>query len=280
MRAACSTARERSTRRPMAPSARSSTAGSSTTPAPSSGRPAPPHFPSPRRSTTTAQSTSSSAPLALEGAGARTRTRGEFRGATVNHPGTYNVTGLTEVDAGQAHFTGTMTNAGNGLSLSGGTADFSSGETIAPTTLGMTGGILTGSDTVNVSGLTTWSSGTMDGAGVTNCNGGLNFDTAGQKGVSRTVSSSGNATWTAGDIRLFSADGIFNNSGTFDAQADGTTSVMFDSGDFHNMGTFKRTTSPTTLAVSCTFTNTGTVRVDAGTLNLSGGYTQTAGTTL
>src|SRR5262249_48553908 len=168
-----------------------------------------------------------------------TGTHVEFGFATVNHAGTYNVTGSTDIAGGQVHFTGTVTNVGAALDISAGTADFSSGETIAPTTLTMTGGTLTGPGPVPVGRLTTPAAGIMDGAGTTNCNGGIAFGTNGQKGVSRTVNSPGTATWTTGDIRLYAAGGVFNNSGTFDAQADGTASVMFDTGGFHNTGTLK-----------------------------------------
>src|SRR5262249_35143511 len=191
--------------------------------------------------------------------------------ATLNHPGTYNVTGTTHVSSGQANFTGTVTNVGTTLDISGGTVDFSSGEAITPTTLTMTGGTLTGSDTVPVSGLTTWSAGIMDGAGTTNCNGGIAFGTSGQKGVSRIVNSPGTATWTAGDIRIYSAGGTFNNSGTLDAQGGGTTSTMVDTGPVHNTGLFKRTTSTTITSVTSAFDNDGTVDVQTGGLILGGG---------
>src|SRR5262249_52923777 len=109
-----------------------------------------------------------------------------------------------------------------------------------------------------------------------------------QKGLSRTVNSPGNATWTAGDIRIYSAGGTFNNSGTFDAQADGTQSTIFDTGPFFNTGLFKRTTSPTISSISSVFDNDGTVDVQTGGLSLAGrggaspstGYFGAAGTLL
>ena len=47
------------------------------------------------------------------------------------------------------------------------------GEPINVTTLNLSAGVLTGTDVITVSGLTTWSGGQMTGAGVTNTNGGL-----------------------------------------------------------------------------------------------------------
>jgi hypothetical protein len=151
-----------------------------------------------------------------------TGTTVEFTGATVNTAGP-TTSRRHERDRGAAHFTGTVTSVGTALTISGGTADFSSGEAIAPTTLTFTNGTLTGSDNINVSGLTIWSAGTMDGSGATHCNGGMTLDGAGQKGLSRTLTSAGSSTWTDGNIRIFVAGGDWTNTGTFDAQGDSTS---------------------------------------------------------
>src|SRR5207237_3834491 len=53
------------------------------------------------------------------------------------------------------------------LTVSGGTVNFSSGQPVIIPMLILSGGLLTGSDTITVSGLTTWSAGTMSGTGST-----------------------------------------------------------------------------------------------------------------
>ncbi|HSH15039.1 MAG TPA: hypothetical protein VLD18_03325, partial [Verrucomicrobiae bacterium] len=151
----------------------------------------------------------------ISGAGA-----GVFSGGTVNHGGTYNLTGSTTVSGGTANFMGTVTSVGASLTVSGGTANFtgstttiagiplsisngtanfSSGNLISFTTLDITGGTLTGTDQVDVSGLTTWApafQSFMSGTGMTNANGGLMLDGNGSKIVSmRTLTSAGAGTW-------------------------------------------------------------------------------------
>src|SRR5207248_82534 len=84
------------------------------------------------------------------------------------------------------------------LSIAGGTANFSSGAAINAVTLGESGGVLTGSDTVTVSGLTTWTNGNMTGVGVTNANGGLTiaFGNSYPTLDARTLNNAGTATQT------------------------------------------------------------------------------------
>src|SRR5262249_14346275 len=135
----------------------------------------------------------------------------------------------------------------------------------------VSGGIVNGSGNVTVDGMLDWSSGSMAGTGTTTVNGALNLATTGQKGVQRTINSSGTATWTAGDIRLYATGGGFNHAGPFDAQSDGTVNTIFDTGTFHNTGTFKRTVSNTISSMTSAFDNDGTVDVQTGGLSLAGG---------
>jgi hypothetical protein len=69
-------------------------------------------------------STSRQAPPSPEPRSSSPARRSTMRGPTTS-PAPPNVT------AGAAHFTGTVTSVGAALTISGGTADFSSGETIA-----------------------------------------------------------------------------------------------------------------------------------------------------
>src|SRR5262249_17365284 len=103
------------------------------------------------------------------------------------------------------------------LTLSGGTANFSSGAAIHTATLTQSAGTLTGSDTVTVSGLTTWYGGTMSGTGVTTAQGGLQLgqaDTSTHNEIldTRTFNNAGAASWV-GSSGSFIQNSIctFNN---------------------------------------------------------------------
>ena len=68
----------------------------------------------------------------------------------------------------------TVTNVGD-LAISGGTLNFSSGDTITVPSYTQSSGTLTGSDPLIVSGATIWSGGTMTGSGQTTANGLVTF---------------------------------------------------------------------------------------------------------
>ncbi len=75
---------------------------------------------------------------------------------------------------------------------------------------------------------------------------------------------------------------VINNTGTWDAQTDGAAIVNYYLGatSFNNSGTFKKSAGTGTTSISIAFTNTGTVDVQSGTLNVSGSsFKQTAGIT-
>jgi adhesin HecA-like repeat protein len=99
-------------------------------------------------------------------------------------------------------------------------ATFASGEAINSTTLSITGGTLQGTDTVTVSGLTTWSGGTMMGAATTNANGGIAYS-GGQMELrsGRVLNTAGASTWTSGEVQVGSGASI-TNTGSWDCQVD------------------------------------------------------------
>ncbi len=214
-----------------------------------------------------------------------------FTAGTVNLHGSYNVSGSTTVSgAATVQFAAdsSVATVGASLAISGGTASFDSGETIGPGTLSLSGGSLEGSDEVTVSGLTTWTGGTMSGTGVINANGGIAMSgTAVKDLVTRTLNNPGTATWTGtGAVRLGSG-AVINNAGLWDAQSNATLSAILGTPrTFNNLGTFRKSAGSGTTTVSVTFNNTGAVQVQTGTLNLTLGGTSTgsfigsAGTTL
>ncbi len=161
----------------------------------------------------------------------------------------------------------------------------------APGTTGQltfSSGFLGGTATLTVSGLTTFSNGTMTGAGITQANGGALFNTAGDRRVTdgRTLNLGGNSTWTGGIIRVANNANINNQAGvTFDTNFDGTMgNGIGTAGTFNNAGTFTKSAGTGTTTIGegsgVTFNNTGTVNVNSGTLRLNSAVTQHSGTTL
>jgi hypothetical protein len=209
-------------------------------------------------------------------------------GGTVNFDGSYNVTSGTTVSGGTANFdpAGTVSSVGSALGISGGVANFSSGEAINSTTLSLTRGILQGTDTINVSGLTTFGSSgnvpAMEGAGITNANGGMSINSfITELRSSRVLNTGGTTTWTGGQIRVSGGASITNN-GSWDCQADDQMwNASGGSASFTNSAgaTFKKSAGVGATAVNIPFTNAGNVLALSGTLRFSNGYPQTAGVT-
>jgi hypothetical protein len=87
-------------------------------------------------------------------------------GGTVNHAGSYTVTGTTTVTGGTANFTGAVTNnVGAALVVSGGTANFSNAAPVVFSTINLSGsGTVAGTQTVTSSGVLTWTGGEMTGS--------------------------------------------------------------------------------------------------------------------
>jgi hypothetical protein len=99
----------------------------------------------------------------------------------------------------------------------------------------------------------------------------------------KTVNNAGVVTWNSGQISTGNG-AIINNlaTATFNNTFDGT--FAFDQGGtlatFNNAGTFSKTAGSATTTFSTAFNNTGTVNVQSGTLSLSGGGTEIAGSAL
>ena len=238
-------------------------------------------------------------------------------GGTLNLTGAYNVTGGTGgVSNGISNFHGTTTATGS-VSATGsatlnfttpiatmpissvlvnnpnGTLNFSTGNPVTVTTLALTNGTLTGTDTLTITGLLTWSGGAICTAtdcqapagaqAVTNANGGI----AGSGDLylyGRTLNNAGTATFSpaSGSSNFFFGyNAVVNNraGGSWNLAGDYN---FFNVGNvtpaFNNAGLFKKTAGAgTSVAIQVPFTNTGTVQANAGAINFSGLYTQNAG---
>ena len=217
----------------------------------------------------------------VSGPGAAVR----FDGGTVNVTGTYNITGTTSVMGATANFVGTI-NAVGALAITSGNANFSSGELIQASTLNLgTSGTLSGSDTVSVTGLSTWTGGTMTGTGTTNTDGGLNITGPTAKIFSggRTLNTAGTTNWsgsTGGNTNeiIVAGGSIINNSGTWNDQNAHTVRLLNNGGtgnQFNNSGTYTRSGVTGETQIGIGFDNSGTLTIQAGTLNFSGSLVQT-----
>jgi hypothetical protein len=204
----------------------------------------------------------------------------------------YTLTGTTSVDAGMLTFPGPVTLGTLNISNSG-TVEADAGTTVA--TLNQSGGVLTGSGIVTVTGATLLLGGIMTGTGATIAQGGLTIDSAGATiAGGRTLENQGVANWI-GDSMQFGApgitsptglDGIFRNDvgAVFNANVnngfaqissvDGPAAGLFD-----NRGTFRQigAASP---QIGVAFTNSGTLEIDSNGLALNGGGHSTGSITV
>jgi VCBS repeat-containing protein len=169
------------------------------------------------------------------------------------------------------------------ITISGGSLNISSTtvESVIEGSFTLSGGELTGSGNVTIGGLFTWALGSggsapMTGTGETTANGGINITSGWYIRLYRTLNNAGTATFSGGYPFYIETGGTFNNleGATFDYRTD---AIIQGTGVFNNYGTFKRTTSTGTGAISCPFNNynPGTVNVASGTLSFRANGTHT-----
>src|SRR6516162_5129123 len=236
----------------------------------------------------------SGATLQLGGPTSGTALSGPISGAgavifdlgTVTYTGTYNVTGGTTASGGATvNFTSpaTLTNIGP-LTVSGGTLNFSTGKAITTSSLTHSSGTLAGSDTVTVTGATTWSGGIESGTGVTNANGGMTI--TGEPFLdTRTMNNAKTATWNGVQFLMQNAS-VFNNKSGATWNHENDASIVFNGGGtptFNNAGTFEKTGGTNNSGggiAGINFNNSGTVIAKSGLLQVGQFYTQTTGSTL
>jgi hypothetical protein len=203
---------------------------------------------------------------------------------TVDVHGSYAASAATNVTGGTLtlHPDATLASLGSAVTIDVGTLDLASGETASATTLAITGGgTLQASDALSVSGLTTWTAGTMAGSGTTSAGGGIAFSGSPVKDLvgTRRLEVAGSTTWTGtGSIRL-GPGAVIHNTGDWDAQSTAALAPLPTGGLFENAagGTFRKSVGTGATSIQVPFTNAGAVRGQIGTLAFSGGYTQSAG---
>ena len=150
--------------------------------------------------------------------------------------------------------------------------------------LNQTGGTLTGSGIVTVSGTATFSSTSIRGTGQTIIQGATTLGTGGiNMDEGRLLEFRGGVT-TSGtsysiNLEAFNPGGggaIRNAAGsTFvdSTSSSGSITTSFGGGSFENLGTFQKTGAGTTT-INVAFTNSGAVQVDAGILRFTRSSTQ------
>ena len=178
------------------------------------------------------------------------------------------------------------------VSVGSGTLNFSTGSNVTITTLNLTNaGTLTGTDSLTVTGVTTWSSAsTMSGTGPLIAQGGLNISDPGGSGFvtlnTRTLENFGTATFASAGGNFFQMQNatVINEPGaTWNITSEGF-SVSSGTDSFNNQGTFNNSGTST---INVPFANVGSVAVNSGTLTLgdggssgAGGFTIAASSTL
>jgi RHS repeat-associated protein len=191
--------------------------------------------------------------------------------------------GRLTVVGGAATFEGSF-NSGMALAINGGTASFNGSPSFASG--GLSNGTLSGSGEVSITGTFDWTGGTMSGSGKTIIanTGALNLSGASARNLNRVLESHGAGTWSGGELQM--NGGTLSNHGSFTAN----NSAALDSygmggvNAFNNVGTFTKQGTGLTrfwqYNTTVAFHNSGTVEVQAGTLGLDGGGTQSGAFTV
>ena len=207
-----------------------------------------------------------------------------FNGGTTNVGGSYSVAGTTTVSGGTANLNGSVANVGSALVVSAGAMNFSNSAGVTMGTLNLSGGAIGGTQSLTMTGASTWTGGSMSGTGSTTFNGALVLSGNVLRDITgRAVNFAGTTTWTniaggnGGQLRTGSG-AVLTNSGTFLDQTAFDTSINANLGgvatSFVNSGVYTKS-GATTTTVTTAFNNaaTGVVNVNVGTLTFGGGGT-------
>jgi len=202
----------------------------------------------------------------------------DFNGGTQTISGTLAGTGTVRFSGAAATVSGTW--SGMPIEVSGGSAALNSSGTIPALTL--SGGTLTGSGNVTVSGPSTWSGGTIAGSGALTFGNGATITMTGANAatLSRPLLNQGTINFAAASSAMVINGVPITNSGTLDIQS-ASQDILVTAGTppFVNSGTLKKSAGAGAVQFAAPLMNTGVVEIDAGTLNVSGTYGQSAGTT-
>ncbi|HEY8251321.1 MAG TPA: DUF4347 domain-containing protein, partial [Burkholderiales bacterium] len=216
----------------------------------------------------------------LEAASSVTTNNVNFTSGTTNVGGVYNIAGTTRVNGGTANFNSPLTSLGATLIVSSGAANLGT-NTATVTTFSQSGGTLSGTGNLTVTGVTTLSGGTMTGSGDTITQGALTISGLVGLDAGRLLDVRGGANWTAGQINLNpsstgGAGSVLNRAGsTFATSFDGLMLTGTFGGEvgpaslFTNEGIFRKTGGTGQTELRLPFNNSNVVEVLSGTLSLT-----------
>lgn len=208
------------------------------------------------------------------------KTNGEvILSGTYEFGGTYDVLKKTTLTLNTSDFTGTVTNLGDTLNISGGQINFLSEEINVPV-IQITSGSLGGTAAVQVTQVFNWSGGNINGTGSVNVPVNAKMNITGDLAkyiANRTLNNLGTISWEGEGKIYISGGGVINNSGLFDIKnnsalyhAAGTSSVPthfnnLPSGIIRKYSDGKTTWGQT---VGLYFDNQGLIDLQKGTLSL------------
>jgi uncharacterized repeat protein (TIGR01451 family) len=226
-----------------------------------------------------------SAVLSLGGNGSHSGTfNANVTGSVIDFSGGTQTISGPLAGSGKFRFSGaaaTVNGAWSGMAIdvTGGSVALNTSGTIPALTL--SGGTLAGSGNVTVSGPSTWSGGTIGGSGALTFGAGATVAMPGTSAMTlaRPLLNNGIINFAAASSAML-IDGVpVTNSGTFDIQSSQSILVTAGTPPFSNSGTLKKSAGAGVVQFAAPLMNSGVVEIDAGTLNVSGTYAQSAGTT-
>src|SRR5262249_35503229 len=129
---------------------------------------------------------------------------------------------------------------------------------------------------ITVSGLLTWTGGTMEGSGATDAQGGLQI-TANYQALGRVLNNAAAATLGGSGYLYFGtsaseAGGLNNLAGaTFDIGGDASLYPYHGDAALNNYGTLEKSAGTGASTIGIALNSSGSVLVQSGTLSLGGG---------
>lgn len=227
---------------------------------------------------------------AVGGAGAAGAGSVNFASGSATLTGSYNISGGTTVNTATVNFNGTVSNTGP-LTVNSGVAVFATTSVVTLTvpTMTLNGGTLAANDNFAVTGLLTWSGGSMctvytaqpglcaptSTPATTTAGGGISFGAGNAILDARILNNKQTATMTsATSLNLLDSATVNNkSSATWNLAAD--ANLYGFTGAFNNSGVFEKTGGSSTSLVQPVFNHTGMVLANAATLDFTGGGTCT-----
>jgi hypothetical protein len=210
-------------------------------------------------------------------------------GGTANIAGLVNVSGSNIFSGGTANLTGNYICRNNTLAISGSaTANLSGNGDASPAVLDLRdSATLGGTNIVTVGHVLHWTGGSMSGNGRTIIAPGATAVVDSPFAISfalssRALENGGTMVWSGTGTLALAAGAILTNrpGGLFQVQNDKNVSSSFGANRFDNAGTFRKSGGTGTTTFGVNFNNYGAVEIQSGTLNLAGGATQSASSSI